>query len=126
MEFRELISSSTAVCLPAAVAPGGMQVTLETIRAIRDELGVPVLLGISNAGFLMPQPRFFDLAYFIAAAAWGLDVAMIDPATPDLPWLSTAMDLLLGRDPRGQGYLNRYRTSVGKHVPTPRPASGAH
>jgi 5-methyltetrahydrofolate--homocysteine methyltransferase len=100
-----------AVCLPGAVAPGGLTVALETIRAIREELGVPVLLGISNAGFMMPNPRLIDLAYFIAAASWGLDVAMIDPVTPYLQWLSPAMDFLLGTDPVGRGYLGVYRAA---------------
>lgn len=112
-----------AVCLPGAVAPGSLLVTLETIRAIREELGVPVLLGISNAGFMMPNPRLIDLAYFIAAASRGLDVAMIDPVTPYLQWLSPAMDFLLGTDPAGRGYLGVHRaakrTSASEASPAP-------
>ncbi len=103
-----------AVCLPGAVAPGNMIVTLETIRAIHEELGVPTLLGVSNAGFMMPNPRFIDLAYFIASVAWGLNVAMIDPRTPLLQWLSPAMDFLLGTDPGARGYLGTYRAANGR------------
>ncbi len=103
-----------AVCLPTAVAPGSLAVTLQTTRAIHEELGVPVLLGISNAGFMMPNPRFIDLAYFIASAAWGLDVAMIDPFTPYLQWLSPAMDFLLGADPGARGYLGVYRAAKSR------------
>ena len=106
-----------AVCLPAAVEPGNLNVTLETIRAIHAELGVPALLGISNAGFMMPNPRLIDLAYFISSAACGLDVAMIDPLTPYLPWLSPAMDFLLGTDPAARGYLARYRATKGMRRP---------
>ncbi len=98
-----------AVCLPSGVVPDSMGVTLQTIRAIHAELGVPVLLGVSNAGYMMPHPRMIDLAYFIAAAAWGLDVAMIDPYTPYLPWLSRATDFLTGVDPYAAGYLAYYR-----------------
>jgi 5-methyltetrahydrofolate--homocysteine methyltransferase len=103
-----------AVCLPASVTPGGLTVTLDTIRAIREELGVPVLLGISNAGFMMPNPRLIDLAYFIASAACGLNVAMIDPVTPYLQWLSPAMDFLLEADPGARGYLGVYRAAKSK------------
>ena len=109
-----------AVCLPAGVAPGNLIVAMETIRAIHDELGVPVLLGISNAGFMMPKPRLLDLAYFIASAACGLDVAMIDPFTPSLEWLSPAMDFLRGTDPGARGYLGVYRAARGR--PSPRAA----
>ncbi len=99
-----------AVCLPSAVAPDSMRITLATIKALHEELGVPVLLGISNAGYMMPNPRILDLAYYIASVSWGLDVAMIDPCTPLLPWLSKATDFLTGTDPAGKGYLNYYRT----------------
>lgn len=102
-----------AVCLPAGVAPDSMRVTLHTIKAIHEELGASTLLGISNAGFMMPNPRMLDLAYFMAAVAWGLDVAMIDPYTPHLPWLSRAMDFLLGIDPYAGQYLAHYRSETG-------------
>lgn len=98
-----------AVCLPAGVAPDSMRLTLETLKAFHDELGAVTLLGISNAGFMMPNPRLIDMAFFIAAVSWGLDVAMIDPFTPYLPWLSRTMDFLTGVDPYAAGYLAYYR-----------------
>ena len=98
-----------AVCLPSGVAPDSMRITLETLKAIHDELGVPTLLGISNAGFMMPNPRLIDLAYFITSISWGLDVAMIDPFTPDLPWMTRILDFLTGVDPYALEYLAYYR-----------------
>lgn len=100
-----------AICLPSGVVPDSMRTTLETIKAFHEELGVPVLLGISNAGYMMPNPQMLDLAYFMAAAAWGLNVAMIDPRTPSLSWLSKAMDFLTGSDPYAGEYLRLYRQS---------------
>ena len=101
-----------AVCLPAGVAPDSMRVTLETLKVLHEELNVPTLLGISNAGFMMPNARIIDLAYFISAVSWGLDVAMIDPFTPYLPWLSRTMDFLMGLDPYAQEYLAYYRATA--------------
>lgn len=98
-----------AVCLPSSVQPDSMRVTLDTLRALHDELGVPTLLGISNAGHLMPQPRMLDLAFFAAAVSWGLDVAMIDPFTPLLAWMARGLDFLTGVDPYGKLYLSYYR-----------------
>jgi len=51
-----------AVCFPAGVVPGSMRTTMETIKAFREELRVATLLGISNAGHSMPNPRLIDLA----------------------------------------------------------------
>ncbi len=100
------------VCLPLAVAPDGMMTTLETLRAFREELGVPTLLGVSNAGYMMPNPRVIDLAVFVSAVTWGLDVAMIDPMTPRLDWLGRAADLVAGRDDYAREYLHYYRSST--------------
>lgn len=100
-----------AICLPAGASPDSMRVTLDTLKALHEELGVPTLLGISNAGFMMPNARLIDMAYFIAGVSWGLDVAMIDPFTPYLPWLARAMDFLMGIDPYAQKYLAYYRAS---------------
>jgi 5-methyltetrahydrofolate--homocysteine methyltransferase len=100
-----------AVCLPAGVVADSMRVTLETVKALHEELGVPTLLGVSNAGFMMPEPRLIDMTYFIASVSWGLDVAMIDPFTPYLPWLAHATDFLMGVDPYAEGYLAYYRAN---------------
>jgi 5-methyltetrahydrofolate--homocysteine methyltransferase len=98
-----------ATCFPSGVVPDSMRTTLETIKAFHEELGVPTLLGVSNAGYMMPNPRMIDLAYFIATVSWGLDVAMIDPFTPNLAWLSKAIDFLVGIDPYAVQYLKHYR-----------------
>jgi 5-methyltetrahydrofolate--homocysteine methyltransferase len=100
-----------AICLPAGLHFDNLRITLETIKLIREELGVPTLLGVSNAGFMMPESGYLDLGYFIAAMSWGLDVAMIDPFTPALPWLANAMDFMMGVDEAGKGYLDYYRST---------------
>lgn len=98
-----------AVCLPSSVQPDSMRTTLETLAAFHRELGVATLLGISNAGFLMPEPEKIDLAYLMAAVSWGLDVAMVNPFTPLLAEEIRAVDFLMGKDPYGKRYLSYYR-----------------
>lgn len=100
------------VCIPSAVMPDSMGTTLQTLKAVREELGVPTLLGISNAGFMMPNPRVIDLAYLLAAVSWGLDVAMLDPFTPHLAAEIRAIDFLAGKDPYAKQYLDYYRQSL--------------
>jgi 5-methyltetrahydrofolate--homocysteine methyltransferase len=107
-----------AVCLPSSVVPDSMRVTLETLKAVHEELGAPTLLGISNAGHLMPQPRMLDLAFLAAAVSWGLDVAMIDAQTPLLPWITRGLDFLMGADPYAKAYLAYYRATRGRKETT--------
>jgi len=110
-----------ALVLASAVEPGSMAVTLETLQALHRELGVATILGIGNAGFGMPEPTRIDLAYLLAALPWGLDAALVDPATPGMVASVRAMDFLTGRDPYGLRYLEHYRrasrTARGGDVP---------
>jgi len=100
------------VCLPGAVVPDSMSTTLQTIKAVREELGAATLQGISNAGVMMPQPLLLDLAYLQAAVSWGLDVAMVSPYTPLVEEQLLALDFLMGYDPYGKGFLNNYRRKM--------------
>jgi 5-methyltetrahydrofolate--homocysteine methyltransferase len=98
-----------AICLASSAEPGSMQVTLETLGALRRELGVATILGIGNAGFGMPDQTRIDLAYLLAAVHWGLDAALVDPATPGLLAGVRAIDFLTDNDPFGRRYIRRYR-----------------
>jgi 5-methyltetrahydrofolate--homocysteine methyltransferase len=97
------------VCLPSGVVPDSMRLTLQTLRMFQEELGVPTLLGSSNAGYMMPNPHMIDSTYLIAAASWGLNVAMISPATPHIRWTMASIDFLMGTDPYAERYLALYR-----------------
>lgn len=101
-----------AVCFPAGAVPDSMRLTLHTLKAFKEELGVSTLLGISNAGFGMPNPLMIDSVYFTAAASWGMDLAMISPYTPDIDWLRETVSFLTGSDPYASGYLSLYRKNV--------------
>lgn len=98
-----------AICLASSAEPGSMQVTLETLEALHNDLGVTTILGIGNAGFGMPKQTWIDLAYLVAAVPMGLDAALVDPATPGLIYEVRAIDFLTGRDPWGERYLAHYR-----------------
>jgi 5-methyltetrahydrofolate--homocysteine methyltransferase len=98
-----------AICMASSAEPGSMQVTLDTLSALHQELGVATILGIGNAGFGMPDQTRIDLAYLLAAIPWGLDAALVDPATPGLIECARAVDFLTGRDLYGKRYIQHYR-----------------
>jgi cobalamin-dependent methionine synthase I len=72
-------------------------------------LGVSTTLGIGNAGFGMPTPTVIDLAYLVAAIPWGLDSALVNPATRGLVETVRAIDFLDGSDASGRRYIQWYR-----------------
>jgi 5-methyltetrahydrofolate--homocysteine methyltransferase len=98
-----------AICLASSAEPNSMQVTLDTLHELHRELEVATILGIGNAGFGVPDPTRVDLAYLIAAVPWGLDAALVDPATPGLVEATRAIDFLTGRDAYGKRYIEHYR-----------------
>ncbi len=98
-----------AICLASSAEPGSMMVTLQTLKALHEELGVTTILGIGNAGFGMPHGTSVVLAYLAAAIPWGLDAALVDPTTPQLLPTVRAADFLAGKDPYGLRYIAYYR-----------------
>lgn len=100
-----------AICLASCAEPGSIRVTLETLKALHDDLEVATILGIGNAGFGMPDQTRIDLAYLVAAVPWGLDAALVDPATPGLIEEVRAIDFLTDQDPFGSRYLEHYRST---------------
>ncbi len=96
-------------CLALAVGADATsgQTTLETIRRVRQELGVNITLGASNVSFGMPDREPINNAYVAMVLAAGatcliVDVGKIRPAI-------LAADMVLGRDERARRYIGAYR-----------------
>ena len=98
-----------ACCLPASVSPGSVLLTLESMRAIQEVVGTPILLGLSNIGYLMPNPGYLETVYYILTAGHGLAAAMVDPAMPGFQWAQAVLDGFLNADPFFKEYLALYR-----------------
>ncbi|MEL7608682.1 MAG: dihydropteroate synthase [Bacillota bacterium] len=100
-----------AVCLPAGICFGSARLSLETMRAFEEELGVPTLLGVSNVGHMMPNPGVLETVLCILAAGYHLGVAMVDPEMPHFEWMLNSVNFLMGFDESGAGYLEHYRAT---------------
>jgi len=82
-------------------------VTMETIRRVKDELGVNMTLGASNISFGLPDRDLINYAFIsvvIAAGATSLivNVAKVRP-------IVLAADLVLAQDKRARRYIEAYR-----------------
>jgi 5-methyltetrahydrofolate--homocysteine methyltransferase len=82
--------------------------TLETIRLIRDELGVNMSLGASNVSFGLPQRHVLNAAFLPMAMAAGLTSAIMNTAAVCVESVRAA-DLLLGHDPWGSSWIAAHR-----------------
>ncbi len=82
--------------------------TLETIRLIRDELGVNMCLGASNVSFGLPQRHVLNGAFLPMAMAAGLTSA-ISSTHETVVGAVRAADLLLGHDAWGTNWIAAHR-----------------
>ena len=85
-------------------------VTLETIRKVRDKLGVNQTLGASNISFGLPKRSILNQAFLAIAIAAGLTCPTVDVAKVRSAILAT--DLALGRDRYARRYIQDYRKNI--------------
>ena len=86
-------------------------VTLETIRRVRDELGVNQNLGASNVSFGLPNRTLLNQIFLALAIANGLTCPTVNVAKVRSAILAT--DLALGRDRYAMRYIQDFRKSSG-------------
>ena len=98
-------------CLTLAVGaePCGGQVGVDTIRSVSHDLGLNVIMGVSNVSFWLPERPIFNAAFIAMAAAAGMTCTLINPLSRLVLEVLLATDVLLGRDGQAQRFLKYYR-----------------
>lgn len=84
-------------------------VTLETIRLIREQLGVNMTCGASNISFGLPWRVPINTTFLSMAIAAGLTSAITNPLEPEVRRCVLAADLLMGHDPYSANLISAYR-----------------
>ncbi|MFA4907158.1 MAG: dihydropteroate synthase [archaeon] len=105
---KENIIVDVAAMAIASSDKSGIPV-LKAIQLVRQELGLPVSLGISNTSFGLPERILVHSAFLIQAIAMGLDAAILNPLEPQIHEQIAAASLFVGRDPDCRNYLKAYR-----------------
>jgi 5-methyltetrahydrofolate--homocysteine methyltransferase len=95
--------------MPIGAAPDAATAMFETLRLIRDELGVNVSCGASNISFGMPDRQSIDAAFLTMSVLAGMNTAITNPLHPPVAKAVLAADLLLGRDSFGATWIARHR-----------------
>ena len=97
-------------------------VTLETLRLLRDELGVKTSLGVSNVSFGLPQRENINAAFFTMALQNGLSAAIINPNSEAMLRAYDAFCALSGADPQCAAYIEKYAQAAKATTASPVPA----
>jgi 5-methyltetrahydrofolate--homocysteine methyltransferase len=90
--------------------------TLETIRLIREQLGVNMTCGASNISFGLPWRVPINTAFLSMAIAAGLTSAITNPLEPEIQRCVLAADLLMGHDPFSGNLISAYRAEKEKEA----------
>jgi len=82
--------------------------TLEALHRCKEELGVRTVLGVSNISFGLPCRGFLNTAFLTMAMSAGLDLAIMNPNTPEMMAAVRAYRVLTAQDPQSADYIAAY------------------
>ncbi len=97
--------------------------TLQTLRLVRDELGLATVLGVSNISFGLPSRPVLSATFFTMALEAGLKAAIINPKEERMMDALRAARVLLGQDLRAERYIEHYGQQLAP-APAIAPADG--
>ena len=97
-----------ALAMTISSEPDGAKVTLETLRWLRDEVGVNTVLGVSNISFGLPSRPVINAAFYTMAMMNGLSAGIINPSSEDMMKAWYAYHALMGLDANCERYIERY------------------
>ena len=97
------------ICMPIGANTKLGAVTLETIRLVRQELGVNVSIGAGNVGFGLPDRPAQTASIILLGMALGLTASIANPLEHEIYRAVLAGDLMLGKDGFGMRWMGYYR-----------------
>ena len=104
-----------ALAMTISSEPDGAKVTLETLRRLRNEIGVNTVLGVSNISFGLPARPIINASFYTMAMLEGLSAGIINPSSEDMMKAWYAYHALMNLDTNCERYIGRY----GVSEPTP-------
>ncbi len=97
------------LALTVAADPTAIQITLETIRLIRQNLGVNMTCGAGNTSFGLPNRAPLTAAYLSMAMYAGLTSAITDAMNETIRAAVRASDVMLGNDAYAVNWIADFR-----------------
>ena len=97
------------LAMPVGAEPRAVNLFNETVRLIRDDLGVNMTCGASNTSFGLPDRHTLSATFLAIAAANGLTSAIMDARSQQCIDGVRAADFLLGHDEWGSRWIAAHR-----------------
>jgi 5-methyltetrahydrofolate--homocysteine methyltransferase len=100
------------LAMPVGAEPRAVTLFIETVRLIREELGVNMTCGASNTSFGLPGRETLGAAFLSIAASHGLTSAIMDARSREIVEGVRATDFLMGHDEWGAAWIAAYRAKL--------------
>lgn len=94
--------------LTASAQQEGAVQTLEALSHCKRELGVRTVLGVSNISFGLPCRGYLNTTFLTMAMTAGLDLAIMNPNTPEMMAAVRAYRVLTSQDKQSTDYVAAY------------------
>jgi 5-methyltetrahydrofolate--homocysteine methyltransferase len=97
------------LAMPVGAEPRAVTLFLETVRLLREHLGVNMTCGASNTSFGLPGRHSLNAMFLGIAKSHGLTSAIMDARSPQVVEAVRAADFLLGDDEWGARWIADHR-----------------
>ena len=97
------------LAMPVGAEPRAVTLFIETLRLLREELGVNTTCGASNTSFGLPGRHVLNAGFLAIAASHGLTSAIMDARSEVVVEGARAADFLLGHDEWGARWIASHR-----------------
>jgi len=97
------------LCMPIGANHEFGRITFETMRLIRDGLGVNMSVGAGNVGFGLPDRPPLTASFLQLGMQVGLTASITNALEHEIYRTVLAADLMLGRDPFGKKWNAHFR-----------------
>lgn len=93
------------------------QETLKAVRAVREDLGLQTVLGVSNISFGLPNRALITQNFLIQAMNCGLTLPILNPNQREMMDAVAAFRVLSGEDGQCRAYVDRFAGSAAPAAP---------
>lgn len=100
--------------LTASAQQAEVKETLTALQTIRQEFGIPTVLGVSNISFGLPNRELLNRTFLGLALQAGLTNPIMNPNDTDMMDTINAFRALWGLDQQCLAYANHYKESPAK------------
>ena len=94
-----------ALVLTISTGQENANITLETLRRIRYEMGLHTVLGVSNISFGLPERSRINTAFFTMAMQNGLSAGIVNPSSEPMMAAYYSFNALIGEDEQCMEYI---------------------